>query len=107
MFSPIRSLRVSPIVKVIKLSGKPKSGVAQSSYSGSSNLQKTIVEGLPSSCSMFGTISKNWETCDVEVCTNMVYGSVCVNVKLDYKTQDEWRNVLQLAFETYNRFGRR
>lgn len=44
--------------------------------------------------------------CDVEVCTNLVYGSVCVNVKLDYKTQDEWRNVLQLAFETYNKFGR-
>lgn len=44
--------------------------------------------------------------CNVEVCTNVIYGSVCVNVKLDYKTQDEWRNVLQLAFETYNRFGR-
>lgn len=44
--------------------------------------------------------------CDVEVCTNRIYGSVCVNVKLNYKTQDEWRNVLRLAFETYNRFGR-
>ena len=52
-------------------------------------------------------VHDNTNNCDVEVCTNMVYGSVCVNVKLDYKTQDEWRNVLQLAFETYNRFGRR
>ena len=52
-------------------------------------------------------VHDNTNNCDVEVCTNMVYGSVCVNVKLDYKTQDEWRNVLQLAFETYNRIGRR
>ena len=45
--------------------------------------------------------------CNVEVCTNIIYGSVCVNIKLDYKTPEEWRNVLQLAFETYERFGRK
>jgi len=43
----------------------------------------------------------------VEVCTNVIYGSVCVNVKLDYKTFDEWYRTLAFAFETYARFGRK
>ena len=54
-----------------------------------------------------GVVHDSTNNCEVEVCTNVVYGSVCVNVKLDYKTQDEWRKVLLLAFETYDRFGRR
>lgn len=37
----------------------------------------------------------------VEVCTNVIHGSVCINVKLDYKTFDEWFEVLKFAFETY------
>jgi len=45
--------------------------------------------------------------CMVEVCTNIVHGSVCVNIKLDYKTSDEWYKILAFAFETYARFGRR
>lgn len=43
----------------------------------------------------------NEDGCMVEVCTNVVYGSVCVNVKLDYKTADEWNRILAFAFETY------
>ena len=54
-----------------------------------------------------GVVHDSTNNCEVEVCTNVIYGSVCVNVKLDYKTQDEWRKVLLLAFETYDRFGRR
>ncbi|WP_279086580.1 hypothetical protein [Bacteroides acidifaciens] len=49
----------------------------------------------------------NDDGCMVEVCTNVVYGSVCVNVKLDYKTSDEWYRSLAFAFETYRRFGRK
>lgn len=45
--------------------------------------------------------------CMVEVCTNVVYRSVCVNVKLDYKTADEWYKFLAFAFEIYTRFGRK
>ncbi|WP_290379954.1 hypothetical protein [uncultured Muribaculum sp.] len=37
----------------------------------------------------------------VEVCTNIICGSVCVNIKLDYKTSDEWYKILAFAFETY------
>lgn len=44
---------------------------------------------------------------EVEVCTNIVYGSVCVNVELDYKTHDEWRKVLEFTFDTYGKFVRR
>lgn len=43
----------------------------------------------------------------VEVCTNIVHNSVCVNVELDYKTHDEWRKVLELAFDTYGKIVRR
>lgn len=42
----------------------------------------------------------------VEVCTNNVDCSTCINVKIDNKTYDEWYNVMVLAFETYSRFGR-
>lgn len=42
----------------------------------------------------------------VEVCTNIVYGSVCVNIKLDYKTYDEWQKIIAFAFETYLKYRR-
>lgn len=44
---------------------------------------------------------------EVEVCTNLIYPSMFVNVELDYKTRDEWREVLKLTFDTYERFQRR
>lgn len=40
----------------------------------------------------------------VEVCENVIYGSICVNVKLDYRTADEWSKIMALAFETYDKF---
>lgn len=40
----------------------------------------------------------------VEVCTNIIYGSVYINIKLDYKTAEEWYKILVFAFETYARF---
>lgn len=42
----------------------------------------------------------------VEVCTNVVYGSVAINIKLDYKTPDEWYRVLAFAFEVCSRLGK-
>lgn len=41
----------------------------------------------------------------VEVCTNTVFRSVLVNIKLDYKTYDEWYKILAFAFETYQVLG--
>lgn len=49
----------------------------------------------------------NNDGCMVEVCTNIVYNSVCVNIKLDYKTADEWFKILAFAFDTYARFERK
>ena len=40
----------------------------------------------------------------LEVCTNIIHGSVCINIKLDYKTAEEWYKILVFAFETYARF---
>ena len=42
----------------------------------------------------------------VEVCTNRVYDSVCVNIKVDYKTEEEWYKVLCFAFDIYAQFGK-
>ncbi len=42
----------------------------------------------------------------VEVCTNVIYGSIFVNVKLDYKTSDEWYKNLAFAFEVYAKYGK-
>jgi len=47
------------------------------------------------------------DNCEIEVCTNVVYGTVCINIKLDYKTPNEWRKVLQFAFDTYDILGRK
>lgn len=44
--------------------------------------------------------------CIVEVCTNIIYGSVCINIRLDYKTFDEWYRILVFAFEIYAKIGR-
>lgn len=49
----------------------------------------------------------NDDGCMVEVCTNLVYGSICVNIKLDYKTPDEWYKFLAFAFETHAEFKRK
>lgn len=43
--------------------------------------------------------------CQVEVIRNVAYNSVCVNIKLDYKTEAEWYHTLMLAFDTYARFS--
>ncbi len=43
----------------------------------------------------------------VEICFNKIYGTKSINVKLDYKTEDQWYYVLALAFEVYENFRRR
>lgn len=42
----------------------------------------------------------------VEVCQNMVYDSVCVNIALDFKTEEEWSDILNFAFEVYDKVQR-
>jgi len=41
--------------------------------------------------------------CVVEVCKNMACRSVYVNVKLDYRTEEDWYGVLDFAFKTYDK----
>lgn len=48
----------------------------------------------------------NEDGCMVEVCTNVIYGSIFVNLKLDYKTSDEWSRNLAFAFEVYAKYGK-
>ncbi len=39
---------------------------------------------------------------EIDVCTNILYGSRDINIKLDYKTEDEWYETLKFAFEIYD-----
>lgn len=41
---------------------------------------------------------------EIEVCRSKIFGSVLINIILDYKTEEEWRNTLDFAFETYARY---
>lgn len=49
----------------------------------------------------------NADGCMVEICTNMIYGSIFLNIKLDYRTSDEWYKILAFAFEIYSKIGRK
>lgn len=42
----------------------------------------------------------------VEVCQNVVYDSVCVNITLDFKNEEEWSDILNFAFEVYDKVQR-
>lgn len=53
------------------------------------------------------SVITNEDGCEIEVCQNKLYNSVDVNIKLDYKTREEWYKTLIFAFETYQRVGRR
>lgn len=55
---------------------------------------------------LINTITDNNRN-QIEVCKNILSDTVLVNVKLDYKTHDEWRKVIELAFDTYEKFNRR
>lgn len=37
----------------------------------------------------------------VEICLNRIYNTICVNIKLDYKSAEEWRKFIKLALDTY------
>lgn len=68
---------------------------------------ETLRERLGENAALPITVVSNDNGCVVEVCTNLVYDSVCVNIKLDYKTSDEWYEILLFAFETYAKYGRK
>lgn len=65
---------------------------------------ETLQERIGTCVALPITPVSNDDGCMVEVCTNIVYGTVCVNIKLDYKTSEEWYKILAFAFETYARF---
>lgn len=48
------------------------------------------------------TVSSDDGCRTVEICTNIIHGSVCLNIKLDFKTADEWFDILAFAFNIYD-----
>lgn len=66
---------------------------------------ETLKERL-GDCSLLpiAPVFDNDNDCMVEVCNNIIHSSSFINIKLDYKTEDEWLKVLAFAFETYVNF---
>ena len=46
-------------------------------------------------------LMRNEKGAEVELLTNLVHRNRSLNIKLDYKTEDEWRETLAFAFEVH------
>ena len=42
---------------------------------------------------------------EVEICTNRLSGARDINIKLDYKSDEEWYEMMKYAFEVYERLN--
>ena len=47
---------------------------------------------------------QNKEGIAIEISTNHLHDSRIINIKLDYKSEDEWYDTLKFALEVYNSF---
>ena len=47
----------------------------------------------------------NDEGIELEISTNRLYNSKNINIKLDYKTDEEWLQTMKYAFEVYERLN--
>ena len=66
------------------------------------------LENRLSGCSLLYVERKSKDgddKCWVEICKNKVYNTVYVNIKLDYKTKEEWNNCLSFAFSIYDHWN--
>lgn len=48
---------------------------------------------------------KNEGGIEIELLTNLVHRNRSLNIKLDYKTEEEWRETLAFAFELHKLYG--
>lgn len=48
---------------------------------------------------------RNAKGAEVELLTNLVHRNRSLNIKLDYKTEEEWRETLAFAFEVHAHYG--
>lgn len=47
---------------------------------------------------------KNQDGIEIELLTSLVHRNRSLNIKLDYKTEEEWRDTLSFAFELYEEY---
>jgi len=50
-------------------------------------------------------LMRNEKGAEVELLTNLVHRNRSLNIKLDYKTEEEWREILAYAFELHKLYG--
>ena len=50
-------------------------------------------------------LMRNKKGTEVELLTNLVHRNRSLNIKLDYKTEEEWRETLAFAFELHEQFN--
>jgi hypothetical protein len=49
-------------------------------------------------------LKRNEKGAEVELLTNLLHRNRSLNIKLDYKTEEEWRETLTYAFELHEQF---
>lgn len=50
-------------------------------------------------------LKRNEKGAEVELLTNLLHRNRSLNIKLDYKTEEEWRETLAYAFELHKLYG--
>lgn len=75
-------------------------------YLISFTIEETLKERLGDDKSLLIETIKDEHSIEVETCTNTIRNSLVINVKIDYKTESEWFEILKFAFEVYSQYNR-
>ena len=41
---------------------------------------------------------------EIEICTNRLYGTILINIKVEHRTQEEWNDVMKFAFTMHDKY---
>lgn len=74
------------------------------SYIISFTIGETFAERFGQNPQLPVELMRNEKGTEIELLTNLVHRTRSLNIKLDYKTEDEWRETLGFAFELHALF---
>lgn len=74
-------------------------------YMISFTIGDTLAERFGKNCLLPIELMRNEKGAEVEFLTNLLHRTRSLNIKLDYKSEDEWRETLAFAFEVHKQYG--
>lgn len=75
-------------------------------YLISFTIGETLKERLGDDKSLLIETIKKEDGIEVETSRNIIYNSLFINVKIDYRSESEWFEILKFAFEVYSQYNR-